>query len=243
MKGEYQFSMKISRACDTEHPVSRPFYAIISIILSVVLLSCTNREESVRDALKDFKGNYVLYVNKGEFSLTVYNRNREIVASYPIAYGLNPDGNAKLFAGDNRTPEGTYKIVEILSMDAHKSSNAYRKIRAMNRIFFRARDGHYKYGKREEDLGDNAYGPRFFLIDYPNQRDRERYQRAVREGEVPTKHGRFLSIGSGIAIHGNCDPPSIGHLATSGCIRMFNEDIIALDAYIQLGTPVIISDK
>lgn len=236
--------MKISRAIDTVHPVSKPFYAIISIILSVVFLSCTNsREDSVRDAFKDFKGNYVLYVNKGEFSLTVYNRNREIVAGYHIAYGLNPDRNTKLFAGDNRTPEGKYKIIEILSMDAHKNSNSYKKIRAMNRIFFRARDGHYKYGKREEDLGDNAYGPRFFLIDYPNQRDRERYQRAVSKGEVPTKHGRFLPIGSGIAIHGNCDPPSIGHLATSGCIRMFNEDIIALDTYIQLGTPVIISNK
>jgi murein L,D-transpeptidase YafK len=236
--------MRISKVYDTVHPIFNPFYIIISIILSVVFLSCTDsREDLVRDAFKGFKGNYVIYVNKGEFSLNVYDRNRKVVASYHLAYGLNPDRNTKLFAGDNRTPEGKYKIIEILSMDAHKNSNSYKKIRAMNRVFFRARDGHYKYGKREKDLGDNAYGPRFFLIDYPNQRDRERYQRAVSKGEVPAKRGKLLPIGSGIAIHGNCDPPSIGHLASSGCIRMFNEDIIELDNYIQLGTPVIISKE
>ena len=48
------------------------------------------------------------------------------------------------------------------------------------------------------------------------------------------------SIGGGIAIHGNNDPDSIGHLATSGCIRMLNDDVIELEQFIQIGTPVYI---
>jgi murein L,D-transpeptidase YafK len=244
MGGEYYFYMSTSKIFDKVNAGFIPFCIIISVLLSAIFLSCTDsREDLVRNAFRDFKGSYVLYVNKAEFSLYIYDRNCRVVSRYQIAYGLNPDKETKLFAGDNRTPEGKYRIIEILSMDANKASNSYKKIRAMNRIFFRARDGHYKYGKRQEDLGENAYGSRFFLIDYPNQRDRERYERAISRGEVPRKNGKFLPIGFGIAIHGNCDPPSIGHLATSGCIRMFNEDIVELDNYIQLGTPVIISKE
>nr|HPJ39838.1 L,D-transpeptidase [Spirochaetota bacterium] len=95
-------------------------------------------------------------------------------------------------------------------------------------------------GKRNEDLGDNAYGPRFFLLDYPGPHDRARYRNAVREGRVPVENGVPRPIGHGIAIHGNCDMRSIGHLATSGCVRMYNNDIVELEQYIQLGTPVII---
>jgi len=215
---------------------------LYTVSISFCLLSCSDkRSRLIESAFRSFNGKYALYVSKSEFALYVYNRDGRVVAAFPVAYGLNPDRGSKRYAGDNRTPEGLYRIVEILSMDAEKSSPAYKKLEAMNRVYFRARDGHYRYGHPDLDLGDNVYGSRFFLLDYPNEDDKRRYEGALKGGDIPRRKGKYLSIGYGIALHGNNDPTSIGHLASSGCIRMYNDDIVQLDRYIQLGTPVIIS--
>ena len=60
----------------------------------------------------------------------------------------------------------------------------------------------------------NAYGPWFFRLDVPGFHD--------------------------IGIHGTHLPGSIGTRATEGCIRMRNEDILALQPYVYLGMTVII---
>ncbi len=212
------------------------------LIVACFLPSCSSPEQhAIQRAFASFAGKYVIFVSKLRFTLFVFNREGKVVKSYPVAYGLNPDGRAKLYQGDDRTPEGTYHIVEILSMDADPSSEPYRKLKKMNEVWWRARDGHYKFGNKNEDLGDNAYGPRFFLLDYPNSDDIARYNDAHAKGTIPIKNGRPMPPGHGIAIHGNNDPESIGKLATSGCIRMYNNDIIELEKYIVLGTPVIIS--
>ncbi len=195
----------------------------------------------VKDIFKSYQGDYLFYINKSSFMMHIYDRNLNIVASYKITYGLNPDRKAKLYAGDNRTPEGVYQITEILSQDADKNSVAYMTLRNMNSYYFKARDGHYKFGKKDVDLGYNAYGPRFFRISYPNKDDILRYNDALKKNMIPKYKGKILSIGSGIAIHGNNDEPSIGELASSGCIRMRNNEIIELDKYVKLHLPVIIS--
>ena len=41
-------------------------------------------------------------------------------------------------------------------------------------------------------------------------------------------------------IHGTNAPSSIGHAASSGCIRMFNEDIQELYSQVTHGTKVIV---
>ncbi len=41
-------------------------------------------------------------------------------------------------------------------------------------------------------------------------------------------------------IHGNNEPRSIGHQASSGCIRMYNEDVIDLYDRVNLGTNVVV---
>jgi murein L,D-transpeptidase YafK len=194
-------------------------------------------------AFERYQGRYVLYVSKKNFSLHVYNRKIELVAGYKISYGLNPDAGSKLHEGDNRTPEGSYRITEILSMDADKKTEAYKKLDMMNRLYFRAADGHYRYGNKGADIGDNAYGPRFFLINYPNENDRSRYDEALKKNLIPKKNGKSRGPGYGIAIHGNNDPSSVGHPASSGCIRMYNDDIVELEGFIQIGTPVIISGE
>ncbi len=43
-----------------------------------------------------------------------------------------------------------------------------------------------------------------------------------------------------IRIHGTSEPWTIGTEASSGCIRMFNEDVIELFAKVNVGTPVVV---
>ncbi|MCX8124280.1 MAG: L,D-transpeptidase [Spirochaetes bacterium] len=217
-------------------------FTLILNIVMIFLLSCSEQgyyQKKGQEILKKYKGNYVLVVSKKNFTLFVVGKDG-IIAQYPIGYGLNPDKKPKLYANDNRTPEGLYYITEILSMDAPKNSSAYKTLLEMNKVYFKAKDGHYKFGHPDVDLGDNAYGPRFYRISYPNNHDVARYEEAKKNGTLPKVKGKIPGIGSGIAIHGNNDPDSIGQLASSGCIRMYNDDIIELEQYIQVGTPVVI---
>lgn len=76
------------------------------------------------------------------------------------------------------------------------------------------------------DFGDGkgpipgAYGPWFLRL----------YTGADR-----TKSGKTWE---GIGIHGTHDPTSIGKMATEGCIRLKNEDIVELKEKVKIGTPV-----
>lgn len=212
----------------------------ITAFFLIILISCTSKKDDVAQAFIGFKGDYVILFTKDEFRVDVFNRELELVASYKAGYGLNHDKGPKLFSGDNRTPEGKYFVNEILSMDADPASPAYRKLKAMNKVFWRAREGHYRFGKPGADLGDNAYGPRFFGINYPNANDRLRYDSEVVSGKIKAVRGKLPDIGSGLAIHGNADEKSVGQLSSSGCIRMYNNDVVEIERYIIIGTPVII---
>lgn len=214
---------------------------IILFFAALLFLSCGSSDENLyRQVLSRNASPYLLSVNKEKFTLTVYNRKIEKLEEYRIGYGKNPDRKSKLHEGDSRTPEGVYVINEILSMDADFSTDTYRKMKNLNSVNLLASHGHSKYGKPKEDLGKNAYGPRFFSIDYPNKRDLKRYRENLQKGLIKPVNGKIPGPGSGIAIHGNNDEISIGHLCSGGCIRMFNRDIIELDRYIRLGTPVVI---
>ncbi len=214
-----------------------PIFIIISMVSQP---ACASKEDLIKKAFKSFKGSHAIFVSKKNFRLDVYDRRMTVVASYVIGYGSNTDMKPKLYEGDNRTPEGVYSVNEILSMDAEKKSPSYRLLRDMNRKYFRAREGHSKFGEPAVDLGDNAYGPRYFGIDYPNGEDRARYAKLLRKDGIPMVKGKRAGIGYGIAIHGNNDENAVGHLSSNGCVRMFNRDAVELEQYIQLGTPVII---
>lgn len=201
-----------------------------------------SRERMVREAFRDYEGRYVLYVSKSDFRLSVFNRHLMEVDRFTVGYGDNPDRKTKLHEGDRRTPEGIYRVVEVLSRDAPRRSKSYRKLAALNRANLLARDGFHKYGKPDADTGRNAYGPRLFWLDYPNADDRARYERALGLGMIPLDGTRKTrGIGHGITIHGNNDPPSVGTLSSSGCIIMRNRDILRLGRYVKKGTPVVIS--
>ncbi len=214
----------------------------ITALLMPALYSCAPaKENAIRNAFRDYSGNYIIYISKKDFTLSVYNKDLKPVKTYRIAYGQNPDLSNKIHTGDNRTPEGVYHINEILSMDAHSSSMSYQKIKSMNKVYFRAKDGHTKFNKNDVDLGDNAFGPRYYGIDYPNESDIKLYNQRVEKKEIKPIKGKIPVIGSGIAIHGNTDELSIGKAASNGCIRMYNNDIVELEDYIRINMPVIIS--
>ena len=212
------------------------------ILLSVLLtISCSNlKEEQLKKVFSRHRGKYALVIIKKHFMLEVYNNEMHKIASYKIGLGSNPDMLPKLFEGDNRTPEGIYEVNEILSMDAGKGSLSYTKLLKMNEVNFRAKDGYHKFSDKNQDLGDNVYGPRYYGINYPNGDDREKYKTLSEAGRIPLYKGRPADIGYGIAIHGNNDEESIGHLCSSGCVRMYNRDIVDIEQYIMLSSPVII---
>lgn len=217
---------------------------LISLLTAIsTLFCCGTKEETIKKIFSSSKAKYALIVSKKGFILNVYDREMNQAASYKIGYGKNPDKKSKQFEGDNRTPEGIYYVTEILSMDADKKRSPYKKLASMNKIFFRARDGHSKFGKESEDIGDNAYGPRFYALNYPNDADQKRYAQAVKSGAMQPVKGKIPGIGFGIAIHGNNDEIGIGELSSSGCVRLYNNDIIELDQYIEIGTPVYITSE
>ncbi len=214
---------------------------IFFTVVAFLCVSCGAAHDDIYDDV--FSANsspYLLSVSKKNFTLRVYNRKLDVLEEFRIGYGKNPDMKTKQQEGDSRTPEGVYKIDEILSMDADRSADTYRKLKRLNSLNLLASHGHSKYGKPAEDLGRNAYGPRFFSIDYPNKKDLERYKYNVKKGIIRPVNGKLPRPGSGLAVHGNNDEASIGHLCSGGCIRMFNRDIVVLDKYVRLGTPVVI---
>lgn len=84
---------------------------------------------------------------------------------------------------------------------------------------------------------------RYFLkLDYPNNVDRARYEELVMKGEVPHFHGRAISEGDGIGIHGTDEPIlNEGKVNwTTGCISVDNGAIDELEALLPVGTLVII---
>jgi murein L,D-transpeptidase YafK len=113
-------------------------------------------------------------------------------------------------------------------------------LKNLNSYVYRARDGFTKYG-RKEDAGDNAFGPVFMKLNYPNNDDLERYSEAVKMGLIPKNDdGKTPLSGNNIAIHGTNDGASIGREASIGCIRLKNNDVLDLFRYVQKGMTVII---
>lgn len=218
--------------------------AVLCSVLFLAIYGCNSAEESALcKAFASFNGRYAIVIIKRDFTLEVYDRDIQRVARYKIGYGSNADMKPKLFEGDNRTPEGIYMINEMLSMDAGRETESYRKLMRMNEVYFRAAAGYHRFNNIKEDLGDNVYGPRYFGINYPNEADMARYNRALAAGELPRVRGKTPGPGYGIAIHGNNDEESIGGLCSNGCIRMFNRDIVELEKYVRISTPVLIFDR
>ncbi|MDD5066589.1 MAG: L,D-transpeptidase [bacterium] len=184
---------------------------------------------------------YMIYVKKSKYRLFVVNRKWEVLKVLDIAVGRKENFERKVHQGDNGTPEGYYFVNEILSQDADIKSESYQKLKYMNSIYFKAKEGHFLWGKPDTDAGYRVYGPRYFGIDFPNQDDLRMYNEFLRKGLIPRdQNNRYRGQGTGLAIHGTNDPVSVSHRISSGCVRLRNEDVVLLDPFIEMGTPVYI---
>jgi lipoprotein-anchoring transpeptidase ErfK/SrfK len=56
----------------------------------------------------------------------------------------------------------------------------------------------------------------------------------------PMGEAALTMRGGEYAIHGTNNPASVGGFVSSGCIRMYNQDIRALYRMVSVGTPVVI---
>lgn len=85
---------------------------------------------------------------------------------------------------------------------------------------------------------------RFFLLDYPNATDLDRYAEAVAAGALPQNGSGPPGIGGAIGIHGS-DKEDLNEQGidwTFGCISLTNADATELDALVPVGTPVWIEE-
>ncbi|HDT14899.1 MAG TPA: L,D-transpeptidase [Firmicutes bacterium] len=248
----------------------------MKLLTTLVFLICFSPGLSAKELkflevyFRHSPGEYIVFADKKDKKLYLVNRNLKAVRIYNISTGK--DSGNKIYRGDNRTPEGAYRITQIweyekpqklLDMEqslekSKKGTDAYKKLEKnyakelekytngraslerMNNVYFKASEGHSKWG-REEDLGRNAYGPVFMRLSFPNENDRKRHEDAKAKGLVPKNNmGRYLPPGSGIAVHGTNDPASLGNNASSGCIRMLNSDVLELREYLDEGSIVVI---
>lgn len=140
---------------------------------------------------------YSILIKKSDFKLNVLDNNKQTVASFDCALGKNPGDKEK--SGDMKTPNGTFKVIEVC--DASYWTHDF------------------KDGKGEIK---GAYGPWFFYLD-----------------TTAKSKGQW----DGIGIHGTHDPSSIRTLASEGCIRLLNENVLLLkEKYIKVGTMVTIEE-
>ncbi len=209
--------------------------------------------------------NKAIVVLKKEKKLLLVNSDMCVESEFLVSTGKNP--GRKSFSGDNATPEGIYEIIRVnssvepdyikelekkalsendkklyekLYLEKNEFIKGKKALDAMNSVYLYAKDGHAKYGTNQ-DLGLNSYGPVFLRLNYPNEDDLVYRKKLIKEKRMPLNaDGTPKSAGSGIAIHGTNDPDSIGHDASSGCIRMKNEDIIILLNHAPKGTIVMI---
>lgn len=86
------------------------------------------------------------------------------------------------------------------------------------------------------------------------QKERKYYKKNIPGGAPNNPLGaRWLGLnvpgssasksGNVYAIHGNSNPSSIGGYVSSGCIRMYNNEVIKLYDQVQIGTPVAVTNS
>ena len=142
---------------------------------------------------------WAVHAYKGQHRLEVYFKGH-LYKTYHAVFGRSLEGGAKLWAGDRRTPEGSYLIV-----GKHRSA---------------------RFGW-------------FLHLNYPNQRDHERFEQSLAAHLIPAS----AQEGGQIGIHGTDSPYlNVSEVDwTTGCISVDNVDIRELARLLPVGTLVIIN--
>jgi murein L,D-transpeptidase YafK len=82
----------------------------------------------------------------------------------------------------------------------------------------------------------------FFLLDYPNAADAQRYRVAMTQGQIPVRGSQPVGIGSAIGIHGTDKPWHNRQNVdwTWGCISIASDNVRDMATLVGFGTPVLI---
>jgi murein L,D-transpeptidase YafK len=161
---------------------------------------------------------YQLVVNKSSKQLLV-KEGDDVIKRYRIASGRGGYGT-KTRMGDNKTPVGSYKIIELRE---NSRFHFFMQINYPNTL-----DAWYGYNKN--------------LI---NGREFKDIVSAVQSDLVPPQD---TSLGGSIGLHGIGEVTdkklSIHDRLdwTEGCIALTNEEISELRQYVSVGTTIIIKD-
>lgn len=164
----------------------------------------------------DGKHYFRVEIDKSEQRLQVL-REREVVREYRIAYGRG-GSNSKQRSGDNRTPEGEYRIIGINTESRFE-------------LFFLL---DYPNPADVELALDSGVIQR---------RHYHSFRDAWEQNEVPPQH---TPLGGWIGIHGLGFSSLTRQRAherrnwTEGCIALTNREIHDLRRYVKIGTPVTI---
>jgi murein DD-endopeptidase MepM/ murein hydrolase activator NlpD len=174
-----------------------------------------------RKLLAPMKEKSILIAIKHQYKMVLI-KNGKITKQYPIALSQSPLGH-KVKQGDNRLPEGEYRIIQ-------KARGPFSGVAAAEYL-----------------------GVAWMRINYPNNQDaqdghrkglislkqKESIIKANNSGKEPIKNTK---LGGGIGIHGWIDDWNSSKKLnlTWGCISMRNTDILDLYPLIELQTPIII---
>jgi murein L,D-transpeptidase YafK len=162
----------------------------------------------------------LLIAHKGQYRLRLYSRGK-LVKTYVIGLGQSPVGQ-KQDQGDNRTPEGRYRITQKLPGPFPGTYGAF-------------------LGSRWIGLGypndqDAEAGLRRGVL---TKAQVEQIRAANRAGSQPPQDTR---LGGGIGIHGWSGkwPGDDRQNVTWGCISLQNPDLEDLYDRIEVGTLIVI---
>ena len=184
-------------------------HGVLSILAGIFLLSISINTYATAYTVEVYKSSQELVIKDGE----------NIIKRFRIASGKGGSGTKRIF-GDNKTPVGKYKIIEL-----HENSrfHFFMQINYPNTV-------------------DAWNGYKNNLID--GQQFKE-IVKAVTNNTLPPQD---TPLGGYIGLHGLGDVPdekSSIHAQnnwTEGCIALRNEEISELRQYISIGTTVFIKD-
>ncbi len=162
----------------------------------------------------------LLIANKSTYRMKLYAKGK-LLKTYRIALGQEPIGH-KIQQGDNRTPEGVYKIIQKSRGPFYGAYANYLGVAWMR----------LNYPNNEDALNGFKSG----LI---NTSEKNSIINANNSGKEPPKNTK---LGGGIGIHGwsGSWPANDQQNLTWGCISVQNSELDDLYNRVPVGTTIII---
>jgi hypothetical protein len=189
-----------------------------SKIDSAEIISYTNPTDSLPDSLAKIEN--LLIAHKSDYRMSLYAKGK-LIKTYIIALGQEPIG-PKLQQGDNKTPEGTYKIIQKSRGPFEGDYSQYLGV-AWMRI----------------NYPNNADAENGFKKGWITEVQKKSIYDANEKGIAPPK---TTKLGGGIGIHGWWGewPDKDQQNLTWGCISLQNVDLDDLYGRVPVGTTILI---